>query len=205
MRGPGKHRTHRVRRVTALAVLALAGAGCVAWFGQTTRATDERTNLATITLPAEALPGDTRAGLATVQGALPTRLVAVAAGIDAPITEVGVVLDNGKPVWETAWRSVGHHIDSSRPGQPGNMVLTGHVSVSDARNLAAFRTLDRLQAGDLVEIYAGDDLYRYRITTVAVVPPDDIRVLRADHRARLTLITCTKDLRNRLVVVGVLV
>jgi len=84
------------------------------------------------------------------------------------------------------------------------MVLTGHVSVVDSRNLAAFKTLNQLQTGDVVDVYAGDQVYRYRITSVAITPPDEVRVLRSDHVARLTLITCTRDLKQRLVVVGVL-
>jgi sortase (surface protein transpeptidase) len=37
-----------------------------------------------------------------------------------------------------------------------------------------------------------------------VVPPDAVHLLRSDSGAAVTLITCTRDLRNRLVVVGTL-
>jgi len=204
MTGPGGHKQQHVRIFAAAALLLVVAAGGVAWFGRAPSTADHRANPSTVTLAAEALAGDTP-GQAAIFGSLPTRVVAPSAGIDAQVSEVGVIVDGGKPVWETAWRSVGHHMDSARPGQPGNMVLTGHVSVVDSRNLAAFKTLDRLRSGDVVEVYAGDEVYLYRITSVVVVPPDEVRVLRSDHLARMTLITCTRDLKQRLVVVGVLV
>jgi sortase A len=136
---------------------------------------------------------------------LPTRIVAASAGIDTLISEVGVVSTDEGTHWETAWRSAGHHIDSARPGQPGNVVITGHVSVANGENLAVFSTLDQLQPGDVVELYAGDEVYRYAIRSIATVPPAATHVLRSNARSRLTLITCTPDLEKRLVVVGELV
>ncbi|MGE5594617.1 MAG: sortase, partial [Hyphomicrobiales bacterium] len=99
----------------------------------------------------------------------------------------------------------GHHLDSARPGQPGNMVLTGHVSVADPDNLAVFSTLDNVQPGDVVDVYAGERLYQYRVTDIRVVSPNATRLLRSDHRSLVTLITCTHDLRHRLVVTGELI
>jgi sortase A len=115
-------------------------------------------------------------------GGLPTRLVASAAGIEAPIAEVG----SGKFAWETAWRAVGHNLDSSLPGQPGNMVLTGHVSVADKNNAAYFAKLDKLAPGDVVDVYSGGAVFHY---TVSIVPPTAVNVLRSGAGATLTLIT----------------
>jgi sortase A len=135
---------------------------------------------------------------------LPTRVVVQSAGIDVPVAEVGVVFQDGRPVWETAWHAAGHNMDSALPGEPGNMVLTGHVSVADRGNLAAFRALDRVKAGDVVEVYSGARVFRYAVTEISVVDAYATRVLASDHRSRMTLITCTKDLKHRLVVNGTL-
>lgn len=137
-----------------------------------------------------------------VEGRLPTRVVVAAAGIDAAVEEVGIVLVNGKPEWETAWRAAGHLITSALPGQPGNVVLAGHVSVADRRNRAVFATLDRVRQGDVIEVYAGDRLYRYRVTEVLVVEPTATWVLKSQPVPTVTLITCTRDLSQRLVVRG---
>jgi sortase A len=137
-------------------------------------------------------------------GGLPTRVVVNQAGIDAPITEVGIITSAGRPFWETAWHAVGHNLDSSLPGQPGNMVLTGHVSVADRNNAAYFAKLDSVSPGDEVDVYSGDQVFRYRISNVSVVDPSNVRVLRSGAGSTVTLITCTKDLKHRLVVVGTL-
>jgi LPXTG-site transpeptidase (sortase) family protein len=85
------------------------------------------------------------------------------------------------------------------------MVLTGHVSVADPRNLAVFSALDSVEPGDVVEVYSGSDVFRYRVSAKIVVPASAVKVLRSDHRSTVTLITCTRDLKNRLVVTGTLV
>jgi sortase A len=138
-------------------------------------------------------------------GGLPTRIVVPAANVDVPVQEVGVTFENGKAVWETAWRAAGHHLDSAMPGQPGNVVITGHVSVADRSNLAVFSALDRVAEGDLVEVHSGDQVYRYAVNKVLTVPPSAVKLLRSDSTATVTLVTCTRDLKNRLVVIGTLV
>jgi LPXTG-site transpeptidase (sortase) family protein len=84
------------------------------------------------------------------------------------------------------------------------MVITGHVSVADRGNLAVFHNLEDVAEGDLVEVYSGDQVYSYRVSKVMVVSPTAVKLLRSDLDSTVTLITCTKDLKNRLVVVGTL-
>jgi LPXTG-site transpeptidase (sortase) family protein len=84
------------------------------------------------------------------------------------------------------------------------MVISGHVSVADRANLAVFKHLDRVTEGDVVKVYSGDDLYRYTVLKVLVVAPDETRLLRSTAGSTVTLITCTKDLKDRLVVIGTL-
>jgi LPXTG-site transpeptidase (sortase) family protein len=185
-----------------LAALFVASAGAVAWFGtgaggHTAPTGDAQTMAGT--------PADAAAAVARLStGGLPTRVVIGEAGIDAPISEVGIIANAGRPLWETAWHAVGHNLDSSLPGQPGNMVLTGHVSVADRNNAAYFAQLDSVAPGDEVDVYSGDQVFHYRISNVSVVDPSNVRVLRSGAGSTVTLITCTKDLKHRLVVVGTL-
>ena len=192
---------------TLVAIAFVLGAGALAWYGtrpSETPLTATPAARTTETLAAEAPPKGT-AGPRLADGSLPTRIVVATAGIDAAVSEVGVVREGSSVAWETAWRSAGHHLDSARPGQPGNMVITGHVSVADRNNLAVFRTLDGVKQGDRVEVHAGDAVYTYEVEKVAVVAPSAINILRSDHASRVTLITCTRDLKNRVVVTGRLV
>ena len=181
-------------------------AGALAWIGANSSVQspgDARSTPVTITdPPAVGMVAEAPVPETLSPGYLPTRVVIASANIDAAISEVGVVLREGRPDWETAWRAAGHHLDSARPGQPGNMVLSGHVSVADKRNLAVFRDLDRIQVGDEIDVYAGESMFRYQAQEARVVDPDAVSVLSSDHRSLVTLITCTKDLRRRLIVVG---
>jgi sortase A len=177
-------------------------AGALTWYGLKPPAVaGHGADAPAATIPAEA----PRAVVRGPESGLPTRVVVPAAGIDTAVDEVGVVQEQGVSYWQTAWRTAGHHIDSALPGNPGNVVLTGHVSVASSQNVAVFSNLDQVTIGDVVEVYSGDSLYRYQVDTVLRVPPDAINVLRSDHIARVTLITCTPDLEDRLVVVGKLV
>ncbi len=193
---------------TMIAAALVAGAGLLAWYGLAPDAAAVPATQETVTIApaAGAAPGEPLVSAApTMHGFLPTRVVVASAGIDTPIAEVGVVMEGGKPVWETAWRSAGHHIDSARPGQPGNMVITGHVAVADRNNAAVFRTLNMVKPGDVVEVQAGETTYRYQVDRVVITSPSALNILRSDHTARVTLITCTPDLKQRLVVTGRLV
>ncbi len=195
-------------RSTFVAIGMVVAAGLVTWFGTAPRggsATPADDPPIVMAAQPEATAEAASPGPAQpLVGTLPTRVVVPKAGIDAPIDEVGVVQDQGTWVWQTAWQAAGHHLDSARPGQPGNMVITGHVSVADSRNLAAFKTLDKVAVGDEVDVYSGSEVFRYQVDKVDVVAPTNVKILRSDHRSTVTMITCTHDLKNRLVVTGTL-
>ena len=205
MQNPGK-KAKKPSRSVWVAALFMAGTGAIAWFGATGPGGADHRARPTGTIAA-ATAGDAPelAVRRVSQGSLPTRVVIGGAGIDANIAEVGVFDDGGRPAWETAWRAAGHHLDSALPGQPGNMVITGHVSVADRANAAVFRTLDSVSEGDVIEVYSGDAVYKYAVSRVSIVPPTAVKLLRSDQDSLVTLITCTKDLKNRLVVVGKLI
>ncbi len=194
---------------TFLSVAMIAAAGGIAWFGLNGPSEMEPPAFQeTATLSAAQRAPDSspeKVSASTSPSGLPTRVVVPSAGIDAPIQGVGVVDREGEAIWQTAWRAVGHHINSALPGNPGNVVLTGHVSVSSTADTPYFANLDSVAAGDVVEVYSGAQLHRYVVEAVLEVPPDAVRILKSDHRARVTLITCTPDLQRRVVVVGSLV
>ena len=83
--------------------------------------------------------------------------------------------------------------------------VTLNTNATDRNNLAVFSQLDNVGKGDIVEVYSGDKLYRYNVSSVRVVQPDAVKLLRSDSAATVTLITCTADLKHRLVVVGTLI
>jgi sortase A len=204
------HRARSLASTFAFWGLVAAAAGFLAWDVSAALfpAVEHRTGGIPLTVAAvdpgeEAGPEDLPAVRPRfTDGRLPTRLVIPSVGIDTQVEEVGIVRLGGEPQWETSWRAAGHLITSALPGQPGNVVFAGHVSVADPRNVAVFAELDRVQPGDVVEVHAGAAVYRYRVTEMLVVKPNEIWVLRSQPTPTITLITCTKDLRARLVVRG---
>ena len=164
--------------VAAMFVVVVA---LLAWYGTGVTNGAEATNRPTETLAVQARPNERQPNGSLFIGGLPTRVVVAAAGIDALISEVAVAQEGGRAVWETAWRSVGHHIDSSMPGQPGNMVPTGHVSVADRGNLAVVSRLDSVRPGDVVEVFSGDAVYRHAVGKVSVVAPTAVKILRSNE------------------------
>ena len=198
-----------------VAFALIAGAGAVAWYGTAggASASSEPVSQA-VTIPApvsepsanSAAEDPAAAPPARLAGALPTRLVVESVGIDTSVDKVGVTQTaDGTYTWETAWKVAGHHLDSARPGQPGNMVLSGHVSAANPDNVAIFENLSAVHEGDLVQVYSGSERFTYQVTEIRTVSPAEVSVLNGDHRSELTMITRTVDLEDRLVVVASLV
>lgn len=188
-----------------VSLLLVAAAGAITWHGTGAAAGTHPDPASTATIIASVDAPALGFEQQPLPGALPTRLVVPSAGIDTAVREVGAFpAPDGSLAWETAWDAAGHHLDSARPGQPGNVVISGHVSVANADDVAVFATLDRVAEGDHIEVFAGNVSFRYRVTGVRVVAPGEVDVLRSGHQAEITLITCTRDLEHRLVVTGVL-
>ena len=80
-------------------------------------------------------------------------------------------------------RGVGHLPDSAWIGQGGNVALAGHRDT-------VFRSLRKIQKGDVIEIATAERSVRYRVDKTTVVAPDDLSVLKPSNRSTLTLITC---------------
>lgn len=108
----------------------------------------------------------------------PVRIQIPAINVDAPIVQ-----GDG---WEQLKKGVGQHIGSANPGQPGNLVLTGHNDVYGE----VFRYLEKLQAGDVVLIFTAQRQFVYVVTGSRIVEPTEVEVMNPTAEPTLTLITC---------------
>lgn len=108
----------------------------------------------------------------------PTRIVIPAIGVDALIVE--------GDSWEQLKLGVGHHPNTANPGQRGNMVLSAHNDIYGE----IFRHLDKLELGDEVIVYAGEQPYRYIVKAKQIVEPTDVEVMAPTTRPVVTLISC---------------
>jgi len=134
----------------------------------------------------------------------PSRIVIPSIKLDSKVVDVGIVMDKGKPAWDTAAFAVGFHRGSALPGTPGNTVMNGHISSPVSHKGDVFRHLPEVRIGDEIDIYVGDKKVSYDVTELRVVPPTAIDVLKPTPDATLTLITCYPDnvYTSRLIVIG---
>ena len=135
-----------------------------------------------------------------------TRLVIQALGLDVPVVLSPIISQTWK-VNHLGKDFVGHLEGTASPGDPSNIVLAGHVTL-EHNVYGPFAGLARLQPGDLIVVYVGNQPYTYIADRLQMVDRTDVQVAYPTQTARLTLITCTdwsnelKAYKNRLIVVG---
>ena len=119
--------------------------------------------------------------------------------------------------WETADNAAGRHINSAKPGQQGNVVLSGHHNTKGE----VFRRISELelQVGDAIYLYdENGQRFTYIVDEVTDPPLLEVgaseeqrlanaRYIQPTDDARVTLVTCWPYWTNthRVVVVGKLV
>ncbi|GGF22216.1 hypothetical protein GCM10010954_21310 [Halobacillus andaensis] len=126
------------------------------------------------------------------EGITPTHIKIPSIDVDAPIEQVGI-LDNGQMGVPENIDNVGWFEPGTKPGDPGNSVLAGHVDSKSGP--AVFFYLDQLEEGD--EIIVSNDNGDERTYTVqhmesypyADAPIQDI--FGPSDEKKLNLITCT--------------
>ncbi|MFQ5576372.1 MAG: sortase, partial [Anaerolineae bacterium] len=93
----------------------------------------------------------------------PVRLAIPAIGVNAAVVETGLEvvqwLNSPALRWQTPDYAVGHRQTSARPGQPGNMILSGHNNTAGS----VFLRLSELKPGDEFTVYTADFSYNYRV------------------------------------------
>lgn len=104
---------------------------------------------------------------------------------------------------EALRKGPGHYPDTPFPGEPGNVVISGHRATYGA----PFALLDRVGVGDRIEVETDKGLYIYDVRETKIVRPTDIAVIAKTDDFRLTLITCNPrySTAQRLIVVADLV
>lgn len=220
----GRARPSRASRAAALLALTLlalvtgfafAGAGLelaasTPERAQTARAAAVRVAL-DLPLFTERMPADPvepqplLAGEEQVQlGRSATRVRIPSVGIDAEVRTVGYVFAQGRLQYDVPRVAAGHYVGTAAPGEAGNVVIGGHVATRSGP--AVFRDLSKVAVGETVELFRGDQVFRYLVTEIRLVAPDATAVMAQTQDATLTLITCAGDnYERRLVIVARLV
>lgn len=99
-------------------------------------------------------------------------------------------------------QAVGHFPASSLPGSGSNTTLIGHNNFILAE---PFKKLNLVSAGDAVNIITKDHTYKYQVVKSYIVDPYNTDIVKASSEEKLTLVTCTDNAKERLVVEALLV
>jgi sortase A len=102
-----------------------------------------------------------------------------------------------------AWRLP----ETSTPDLGSNTVISGHRYKYLPPNNLTFYLLDKLAAGDIINVVWKNKEYDYRVRESKIVPPTQISILDPTEEPILTLFTCDPIFseKNRLVVTADLI
>lgn len=122
----------------------------------------------------------------------PDQIVIPKLGVTAPIVFEPSIAEQAIQV---ALRDgVVHYAGTALPGEPSNSVIVGHSSNDwwePGNYKFIFANLDKLDAGDQIQINYQKKRYVYQVAGKKVVEPTEVSVLQPTADPILTLITCT--------------
>lgn len=126
------------------------------------------------------------------EGVRPSKIIIDSAKIDIPITQSEIV--NG--VWEISDSGASFLKGSSAPGFGGNIVIYGH------NRRAIFGRLKSVKKDDEVRVLnENGEMFKYKVTEILTVNPDQIEVVSPTNQEVLTIYTCTGFLDSKRLVV----
>lgn len=80
--------------------------------------------------------------------------------------------------------ALGHVPNTALPGEPGNVGIAGHRDT-------IFRSLRGIHKNDLIQLETvSSGSHLYQVTSMNIVDPTDVSVLRSSRESELTLVTC---------------
>lgn len=137
----------------------------------------------------------------------PTRDVPLPGGvigiIEIPRIGISKYVVNGVKYKDLA-KGPGVFPGSPMPGGGGNLAIAGHRTTSGA----PFGDIDKLKAGDKINITTAIKTFTYSVTGSKIVPPTDVSVVATTDRsvASITLVSCYPKYSSskRIIVTGTL-
>ncbi len=126
------------------------------------------------------------------------RIIIPRIDLDAIVVELWGLDDS-----ENLKRGPGHIPGTAYPGQPGNMVISGHPTTYGA----PFRHIEELTAGTEIILVTAGNRYTYEAYEQLIVAPTDLTVLEQSGDPKLTLTACHPwySAAQRIVVIAKLV
>lgn len=121
--------------------------------------------------------------------------------IDIDSVDISSVIVNGIGK-EQIRHYIGHFENTPMPGETGNFSIAGHSSTIYNN---VFNNLKNIKVGDDIVITTIDAKFIYKVSEVFESEPSNMSVLDQDNEIKeMTIVTCTKDGKERLIVKAVL-
>lgn len=129
--------------------------------------------------------------VAQIRTAPASELTISSIDLTASIVEIGSTVEDDEWIWPVPTDAVAHHLGTANPGEPGNVVLSGHVATETGD--AVFASLPDVAVGDMIVLRSASGEFVYEVESSLVVPPSSTSVLLQVPHEQLTLITCVPD------------
>lgn len=102
--------------------------------------------------------------------------------ITVPRLDLSAAVDEGVDD-NTLSLAIGHIPGTALPGLAGNVAVAAHRDTF-------FRPLKNIRENDEIDFLTTQGEYRYRVTSMRIVNPEDVGVLKPSPHPELTMITC---------------
>ena len=122
-------------------------------------------------------------------GSRVTRIAVPRISLDADVVPAALIERDGGTTWGVPAFKAGHADYTAGAGEPGNVVLLGHLSSRSSGNV--FEHLDRVRVGDIMHVFSGSRRFTYQAVDVQTVGRTDVSVLEPRDVPSLSLVTCT--------------
>ena len=124
---------------------------------------------------------------------VPTRITIPALDIDLPVAEAKVEND----LWQTFAGFAAHGVGSANPGERSNVVIFAH------NRAGLFGNLKYAQVGSEITVLSNNRKFRYQVSEIKEITPDQTSTIGPTQEETLTLYTCSgENDKKRLIVIA---
>ncbi len=182
------HRRAKRLPLTLVVLLLSIGFGAAVGINQVQTASLQRQPASDLQTPSTSLP-DALTPPTPTPDVQRYSLFVPSLGITARL--IHLTISGGRWSVEGLGNNVGHLMGTSwfEDVPTGNVVLAGHVELSDGQP-GIFARLHEVPVGEIIVVRSNDETRRYRIVASYETVPDDLGPLYATPTEMLTLITC---------------
>ena len=119
--------------------------------------------------------------------------------IDIPSVDISSVIVSGTEK-EQIRHYIGHFENTAMPGENGNFCIAGHSSTIYNN---VFNNLKNIKLNDEIKITTSDGEFTYLVSEIFETEPTNVGVLNQDNDLKeMTIVTCTNNGKDRLIVKG---